>query len=165
MHFLPYDGFLALAQKAAQEAKNLKHSFTTVEMPINLLEVDALTGCAQWAHDNNIIVLSKRPIDGNEGDRKYRLASADMPMDYEQKKELLRPIAQKYQFEKFMDKIDVLKQEIPSFDHYEKLVNNQIVPLLKKIILNPDEKKIFYEFLITYENAVKHFCGKTSMYK
>jgi len=61
IEFLPYEDLLTLAQNAAQEAGNEQHSFTTVELPINILEPEGLK-CAEWVKKNGLRVLSNRPL-------------------------------------------------------------------------------------------------------
>lgn len=60
--FLPYEGLLDYAIAAAEEAGNITHSLAVVEFPANILEVDGLHGCGQWAHDHGLRVLVNRPL-------------------------------------------------------------------------------------------------------
>ena len=46
--YLPYEPLLSFAADAAKELRNKKHSFTSIELPINLLEQEGLE-CAAWA--------------------------------------------------------------------------------------------------------------------
>ena len=75
-HFLPYDWLLEAAEEAAQRAGNAAHSFSTVELPINMLEREGLAGCAAWASGNGIRVLASRPLTAFHPMGTFRLAEA-----------------------------------------------------------------------------------------
>jgi len=55
--FLPYEDLVILAQNAAEEAGNEKHHFTTIQLPINLLEQEGLA-CATWAKKQGLRVIA-----------------------------------------------------------------------------------------------------------
>lgn len=71
--FLPYEELLTLAQNAAKIVGNQKHSFTTIELPINMLETEGLK-CAMWAKKNGLRVLANRPLNAKHLNKMYRLA-------------------------------------------------------------------------------------------
>jgi aryl-alcohol dehydrogenase-like predicted oxidoreductase len=72
-HFLPYDWILDAAQDAAKAAGNAEHSFSTIELPVNLLELRGLVGCARWAHGHGLRVLASRPLTTFHADGTFRL--------------------------------------------------------------------------------------------
>ena len=79
--FLPYEDLITLAQNAAQKAGNATHGFTTVQLPINLLEQEGLK-CARWAKRNGLRVLVNRPLNAQKEHLMYRLADYDPSDSY-----------------------------------------------------------------------------------
>ncbi len=59
--FLPYEDLLTIADRASEDVGNEYHSFTTIELPINMLEREGLK-CASWAKENGLRVLVNRPL-------------------------------------------------------------------------------------------------------
>ena len=80
-YFLPYYDLIALATKAAYEVGNTEHHFTTVQMPINLLERDGLEFAA-WAKANGLRVLVNRPLNATKYNLMFRLESTKEPGGY-----------------------------------------------------------------------------------
>ncbi|HIC43043.1 MAG TPA: aldo/keto reductase, partial [Sulfurimonas sp.] len=81
LFFLPYEDLTALAYKAAIEVGNTSHSFTTVQMPMNLLETEG-AACARWAKENGLRVLVNRPLNATKDNLMFRLASGTEPKEY-----------------------------------------------------------------------------------
>ena len=79
--FLPYEDLITLADRAAVVAGNDKHHFTTVELPINMLETQGLK-CATWAKENGLRVLVNRPLNAQKGGLTFRLADYDESHEY-----------------------------------------------------------------------------------
>ena len=51
--FLPYEDLITLADTASEIVGNDTHSFTTIELPINMLETEGLK-CASWAKEMDL---------------------------------------------------------------------------------------------------------------
>jgi len=160
--FLPHDGLLDLAKKAAEEAQTHHHSFTTLQMPGNLLEQEALRGCAQWAHKNSVRVLINRPLNAFDDEGMWRLASEDKPEEYDSLLAQMKLIAEQHHFLPFLEELDVMKAELPSIGHYEFLLNNQIAPLVHKLLLTTNQQHIVHDFIECYERMVKHHCAQNT---
>ena len=79
--FLPYKDLITLAQNAAKYVGNAQHSFTTIQLPLNLLEQEGVP-CAKWAKSRGLRVLVNRPLNAQMGSKMYRLADYDEPRDY-----------------------------------------------------------------------------------
>ncbi len=82
--FLPYEPLIELAETAAEKAGRDRHSFSTVQMPGNLLETVGLETCAVWAKRNGLKVLINRPLNAFNDDGGFRLASYRGPEDYDE---------------------------------------------------------------------------------
>ena len=59
--FMPYEDLITIADKASEDVGNETHNFTTIQLPINILEREGLK-CASWARDNGLRVLANRPL-------------------------------------------------------------------------------------------------------
>jgi len=79
--FLPYEDLITLAENASSNVGNEKHSFTTIELPINILEQEGLK-CAAWAKKNGIRILANRPLNAQYNNLMYRLAEYDESQEY-----------------------------------------------------------------------------------
>ena len=168
--FLPYEDILTLAQRAAQSVGNTTHSFSTIELPINLLERDGLK-CASWAKENGLRVLANRPLNAQYNDMMYRLA------DYEQSQEYyhhlnelmevcdndnLRPLYN------LLEQLDENKHKYGWIGDYDSFLYSQIIPHIKKSLENLDEQNIetmfnFIDmFLKEYRGMVLNECSKST---
>ena len=79
--FLPYEDLITIADRASEDMGNDTHSFTTIELPINLLGREGLK-CASWAKENGLRVLVNRPLNAEHEELMYRLADYDESREY-----------------------------------------------------------------------------------
>lgn len=161
LYFIPYQGLMEIAEKAAEKAGNEKHSFTTVEMPGNLLETEGLTGCAKWAHENGLNVLINRPLNAIEGDDIIRLAQYEKPDDYEETYEKIHKIISMNGNDEaiaFLEELHEDRGMIESPGHYDYIRQKEIVPFFKKVMRKPGEEYLnaAAKFMKVYEREVMH---------
>lgn len=168
--FLPYEDLVTLAQKAAKYVGNQKDSFTTIELPINILEREGLK-CASWAKENGLRVLANRPLNAQKENLTYRLA------DYEESKEyfhhlnelldvcdneLLRPLYN------LIEQLDTNKHKYGWIGDYDSFLYSQILPHIKKCIEGLEEEYLetlltyIERFLEEYRNMVLFECSKST---
>ncbi len=166
--FLPYEDLITLAQRAAQFAGNKEHSFTTVELPINILETEGLK-CATWAKKNGLRVLANRPLNAEYNGMMYRLA------DYEESREyyhylndlldvcdndILKPLYN------LIEQLDVNKHKFGWIGDYDGFLYAQILPHIKTTLERLDEEQLesllqyIDIFLIEYRKMVAYECSK-----
>ena len=166
--FIPYEDLLTLADSAADELKNETHSFTTIELPINILEQDGLL-CASWAKENGLRVIANRPLNALHNDLMYRLADYSESHEYYHHlnemldvtdTELLKPL-----FNLF-EQLDISKHKFGWVGDYENFLYTQALPHMQKTLKVVDEKNRdtmlnFIElFLAEYQQMVKYECSK-----
>ena len=166
--FLEYENLLELAHEAALAVGNQKHSFTTIELPINIIEKQGLHATF-WAKENNLRVLSNRPLNAVYNGKMYRLSEYDESRDYYMylnellefcDNELLRPI---------YNLINELDESIHKFEfvgNYDTFIHTQVLPHLQRSLEEIDgetrEKIIAYLdlFLSEYRQMVAYESGK-----
>ncbi|MDY0121998.1 MAG: aldo/keto reductase [Sulfurimonas sp.] len=166
--FLPYEDLLDLAQKASQAVGNAIHHFTTIELPINMLETEGLK-CASWAKENGLRVLANRPLNAQKEQLMYRLADYDESSEYYHHlnelldvcdNDLLRPLYN------LIEQLDDNKHKFGWIGDYEAFLFAQIIPHMKKTLEKVDEANRdtmlhFIElFLTEYKKMVAYECSK-----
>jgi len=171
--FLPYEDLLTLAQDAAKELGNPTHSFTTIELPINLLEREGLK-CASWAKENGLRVLANRPLNAQYENLMFRLADYDESFEYYNyfnelmevcDNELLRPIFT------LLEQLDDNKHKFGWIGDYDSFLFTQIVPHIKSTFEKIDDanrETIFTmidQFLQEYRKMVSYECSRTTKMK
>jgi len=165
--FIPYEDLITLADSASEELKNDTHSFTTIELPINMLEIQGLQ-CASWAKENGLRVISNRPLNALYSNHMYRLADYDESHEYYHHlnemldvtdTDMLRPL-----FTLF-EQLDESKHKFGWIGDYENFLYTQALPHMKKTLevvdaKNRDTMLNFIElFLIEYQQMVKYECS------
>lgn len=166
--FLPYEDLVTLAQNAAQEVGNEKHSFSTVQLPINILEQEGLK-CAKWAKKNGLRVLANRPLNAQKNNLMYRLA------DYEESREyyyylnellqacdndLLQPLYN------LIEQMDTNKHKFGWVGEYDTFLHTQIISHIKEALKNIEPESLdellrFIDlFLQEYRTMVAYECSK-----
>ncbi|NPA66813.1 MAG: aldo/keto reductase [Epsilonproteobacteria bacterium] len=166
--FLEYENLLDLAHEAALAAGNETHSFTTIELPINIIEKQGLH-VTFWAKENNLRVLSNRPLNAVYNGKMYRLSEYDESRDYYMylnellefcDNELLRPV---------YNLINQLDESIHKFEFvgdYDTFIHTQVLPHLQRSLQDIDgdtrEKLIAYLdlFLSEYRQMVEYESGR-----
>ncbi len=166
--FLPYEQLLPLAQKAAKSVGKKQHSFTTVELPINIAEKEGLF-CSFWAQEQGLRVLSNRPLNAYYRGKMYRLAEYDESRDYYMylnellefcDNDLLRPVYN------LIEQLDETKHRFEFVGNYDTFVHTQVLPhlqrSLKEIQGDTREKLITYLelFLTEYREMVAYESGR-----
>jgi aryl-alcohol dehydrogenase-like predicted oxidoreductase len=168
--FLPYVDLITLADRAAEYVGNETHSFTTVELPINILETEGLK-CATWAKDNGLRVLANRPLNAQKDELMYRLADYDeSPEYYHHLNELLEvcdndSLKSLYNL---IEQLDVNKHKFGWIGDYDSFLYAQILPHIKKTLENLDEGYLdtmlqyIDMFLSEYRKMVLYECSKST---
>ncbi|OIP53401.1 MAG: oxidoreductase [Helicobacteraceae bacterium CG2_30_36_10] len=171
--FLPYEDLLTLASDACAEVGNEKHSFSTIELPINLLEQDGLK-CASWAKENGIRVLVNRPLNAQYEGLMYRLADYDESMQYDNHfnelmevsdNKLLRPLFN------LLEQLDDNKHKFGWIGDYDSFLYSQILPHIVKSleVLDEENKETIFSFidlfLQDYRSMVAYECSKNTRVK
>ncbi len=134
--FLPYEDLIILAQKAAYKVGNVKHGFTTIELPINLLEREGLK-CAVWARKNGLRVLSSRPLNAQKNGLMYHLVEYDEPKNYYHTLNELLEICDNKQLNplyNLIEQMDTNKHKFGFIGEYDSFLYTQILPHIKKTI-------------------------------
>ncbi|MDD3817397.1 MAG: aldo/keto reductase [Thiovulaceae bacterium] len=165
--FLPYEDLITLAQNAAQKAGNATHGFTTVQLPINLLEKEGLK-CARWAKRNGLRVLANRPLNAQKEHLMYRLADYD-PSDayYTYLNELLEVCDTPLLKPLFtlIEQLDENKHKFGWIGDYESFLIAQILPSIKNMLQKLEDETIepllgmIDMFLQEYKQTVAHECA------
>ena len=166
--FLPYEDLVTLAEEAAKELRAKKHSFSTIELPINILESEGLA-CAKWAKENGLRVIATRPLNAISNNQVYRLADYDESPEYYHHlnellevtdNELLKPL-----FNLF-EELDASKHKFGWVGDYETFLYTQAIPHMQKILQKLDGTNAqtmlnFIDlFLIEYKKMVEYECAK-----
>lgn len=168
--FLPYEDLVTLAKNAAIEAGNKEHSFSTVQLPINLLEQEGLK-CAAWAKANGLRVLVNRPLNAFTDGLMFRLAEYEEPSDYYTNLNELLEVCDTQTLESLfnlVEQMDANKHKFGWIGDYELFVNTQILPHIKKAIENLDKTLLgalleyVDKFLLSYRDMVAYECSKST---
>lgn len=166
--FLPYEDLITLAQSAAEELKNHKHSFSTVELPVNMLENEGLA-CVKWAKENSLRVIAVRPLNALTNNQVYRLADYDESHEYYHHlnellevtdNEMLKPL-----FNLF-EELDASKHKFGWIGDYETFLYTQAIPHIQKVLqsIDKDNAETMLNFIdlffIEYKKMVDYECAK-----
>ena len=168
--FLPYEDLITLAENAATVAGNERHSFTTIELPINILEREGLK-CASWAKENSLRVLANRPLNAKYENMMFRLADYDESHEYYHHfnelmevcdNDMLRPLYN------LLEQLDASKHKFGWIGDYDTFLFTQIVPHMKKTLEAVDEQNrdtmlnFIDLFLQEYRKMVAYECSKST---
>jgi len=168
--FLPYEDLITLAERAAQYVGNNVHSFTTIELPINILEQEGLK-CASWAKRNGLRVLANRPLNAQKEELTYRLA------DYEESKEYYHHLNELLELcendslrslYNLIEQLDTNKHKFGWIGDYDSFLYAQILPHIKNSLEKLDESLLdtllqYIEmFLSEYRKMVLYECSKST---
>ena len=169
IYFLPYEDLIALASKAAFEVGNESHSFSTLQMPINLLEKEGLT-CAHWAKENGLRVLANRPLNASKDNLMFRLATHEEPREYFG----LLNEAMGFLEEAKADSIFNMIGELDNYKHrfgwigeYQSFLMSKIIPHIRQELMKitddytrENSSKLLMDFFVIYEEMVLYECFK-----
>ncbi len=166
--FLPYEDLITLAQNAAKHAGNDQHHFTTVQLPVNLLESEGFK-CAAWAKDHGLRVLANRPLNAQKANAMYRLADYAEPLEYHYYLNELINICEENALVPLQNLLQELDANVHRFHwigDYEHFYFAQVLPTLQKMIQSIDEglQQSMIDglniFLSEYKKMVQHECAK-----
>lgn len=166
--FLPYEDLVVIAKRAAKEAGVDKHHFTTVQLPINLLETEGLR-CATWAKEQGLRVLANRPFNAEANALLFRLASYEEPHDYfHHLNEVLEMTddASLQSIHNLIAQLDDVKHRFGFVGEYDHFLHVQVIPHLQKALqeVNPAVVELLAEsldlFLQEYAKMVAFECTK-----
>lgn len=166
--FFPYEDLPTLAQRAAEYLGKSEHSFTTIELPINILEQEGLK-CAAWAKRNGLRVLANRALNAQKDELMYRLAEYEESHEYYYylnelldicDTELLKPLAN------LLGQLDENKHKFGWIGDYDSFLYAEILPHIKTSLEALDEESLdamlhsIELFLAEYRKMVAYECSK-----
>jgi len=167
-YFLPYEDLISIADRASEEAGNDTYNLSTIELPINILEVDGLK-CASWAKNNSLRVLSNRPLNAQYNSKMYRLAEYSEPFDYYHNLNELLEICDNDELKilyNLIQELDASKHKFGWIGDYDSFFYTQIIPHIKNVLISFDEKEkesmfIYIDsFFTEYRKMVLFECFK-----
>jgi aryl-alcohol dehydrogenase-like predicted oxidoreductase len=171
IEFLPYEDLLILAKKASETVGNKTHHFTTIELPINLLEREGLK-CAKWAKENGLRVLSNRPLNAKQTDLMFRLADYDESREYYHHFNELLDVSRKNSdlvtLVTLLEQLDDNKHKFGWLGDYDAFLYSQIIPHIKNSLekLDENDREIMLNFidlfLQEYRKMVAYECSKNT---
>lgn len=171
LHFLPYKALVTLAKSASKFAKSEAHHFTTVQLPINLLEQEGLK-CAAWAKEVGLEVIANRPLNASKAGLMYRLASYRRPTDYEgtlnETLNLFEQIDQNA-ISNMLQELDAHVHKFAWMGDYESFLVSQVFPLLQNAFQSiaeedqPQCAAVIEHFFEQYQKMVAFECSKTTL--
>jgi aryl-alcohol dehydrogenase-like predicted oxidoreductase len=168
--FLPYEDLLTLAQNAADAVGNLQHSFTTIQLPINILEQEGLK-CAAWAKKSGLRVLANRPLNARYEHQMYRLAEYDESKDYYHHLNELLEVCDNDTLRlmfNLLEEFDSSKHKFGWIGDFDQFLYGQILPHFKTVLENVEEenREVLLNFIdmffIEYRKMVAYECAKNT---
>ncbi len=169
LYFLPYFDLVSLAQKAALEMGNAYHHFTTLQMPINLLEKEGLV-CARWAHENGLRVLANRPLNASKDNLMFRLASHKEPGDYYAHLNEALGFLEDAKVESIFNlisELDNYKHRFGWIGEYQAFLMTKIIPHIRQELVKIEDdyvrenvSTLLMDFFVVYEDMVLYECSK-----
>ena len=166
--FLPYEDLVDIANLSAKDAGNKKHSFSTIEFPLNIVEQNGLR-CASWAKNNNLRVLTSRSLNTILNNKVYRLAEYYENDEYYHNlnellevcdNETLKPLYSLF------DELDTSKHKFGSVEDYDRFLYTQAIQHIKNIValLEEDAQEtlltLIDNFLNSYRDMVAYECSQ-----
>jgi len=167
LEFLPYEDLLTLASRAAEAVGKSEHSFSTIELPINLLEQEGLK-CAKWAKANGLRVLTNRPLNAQRNNLMFRLADYESPREYEYYLNELLEISDDEQLRplyNLIEQMDMNKHKFGWIGEYDTFLATQIMPHIRKALEKIDNSvledllRLIEQFLNEYRKVVAYECS------
>jgi len=169
LYFLPYENLSSLASKAAAEVGNSFHSFSTIQMPMNLLEKEG-EDCARWAKENGLRVLVNRPLNASKDNLMFRLASGAEPKEYFALLNEAMDFLEKAQADSIFNiigELDNYKHRFGWVGEYQSFLMSKILPHIRTELTKINDEytrenitKLLMDFLVSYEEMVLYECSK-----
>ena len=168
--FLPYEDLITLADTASQVVGNDTHSFTTIELPMNLLERDGIK-CASWAKENGLRVLVNRPLNAQKEEFMFRLADYDESKEYYHHFNELMEVSGSEALEPLhtlLEQLDDNKHKFGFIGDYDSFLYSQIIPHIRKTldVIDEENRDTMFRyidlFLQEYRKMVAYECSKST---
>ncbi len=168
--FLPYEDLITLADRASESVGNDTHSFTTIQLPINILETEGLK-CASWAKSNGLRVLVNRPLNAQKDGQMFRLADYDESREYYHHLNELLDVCDNDELKpvyNLLEQLDENKHKFGWIGDFDSFLYAQILPHIKSALENMDEEnletmlKYIDMFFIEYRKMVSFECSKNT---
>jgi len=168
--FLPYEDLITIADRASEDMGNDTHSFTTIELPINLLEREGLK-CASWAKENGLRVLVNRPLNAEHEELMYRLADYDESREYYHHLNEILEVCDNDKLKalyNLFEELDATKHKFGWIGDYDSFFYAQIIPHIRTSIEKIDDKNrevilnFIDMFFVEYRKMVLHECSKNT---
>ncbi|NOQ32032.1 MAG: aldo/keto reductase [Helicobacteraceae bacterium] len=165
--FFSYEDLLFIAQKAASSINVDKHNFTTIELPINIIEQNGLK-CAEWAKKNNLRVLSNRALIVVNNSEKYTLAEYDEPRDYFYTLNEILSLCEIDELESLynlIEGLDVNRHKFETSNDYDAFLISQIIPHIRLVLekIDPSMRELLSTslnlFLLSLAKMVTYECS------
>ncbi|MDD2904851.1 MAG: aldo/keto reductase [Sulfurimonas sp.] len=165
--FLPYEDLITLAQNAADFVGNVQHSFTTIELPINILEQEGLK-CASWAKKNGLRVLANRPLNAHYNGKMYRLAEYDESYQYYHHLNELLEICDNDVLRtmyNILEELDASKHKFGWVGDFDQFLYAEILPHIKNTleVLDEANQEVMLNFIdlffVEYRKMVAYECS------
>lgn len=170
LEFLPYEDLVTLAKKAAKESGNEQHSFSTIELPINMLEREGLKA-ASWAKKNGLRILVNRPLNAELDGNMYRLAQYNEPSEYFHHLNEISDFCESINLNEVNNlilQLDENRHKYSWIGDYEAFLYGQIVPHIQKSLQKYEENdrieiaKQLNQFLESYSKMVAFELGEAT---
>ncbi|MEN8302798.1 MAG: aldo/keto reductase [Campylobacterota bacterium] len=168
--FLPYEDLITLADRASEAVGNDTHSFTTIQLPINILETEGLK-CASWAKANGLRVLVNRPLNALQDGNMFRLADYDESSAYYHHLNELLDVCDNDELKpiyNLLEQLDENKHKFGWIGDFDSFLYGQILPHIKNSLESMDEEnletmlKYIDMFFIEYRKMVAYECSKNT---
>ena len=166
--FLPYEDLLTLADRASEKVGNETCAFTTIELPINILEPEGLK-CASWAKSNGLRVLANRPLNAQKDGQTYRLADYEESAEYYHHLNELLEVCDNDELKSLynlFEELDANKHKFGWIGDFDSFLYGEILPHIKNSLEKFDEQnletmlKYIDMFFVEYRKMVAHECSK-----
>ncbi len=166
--FLPYEDLVTLADQAAQSVGNEYYNFTTIELPINILETQGLR-CASWAKSNGLRVLVNRPLNALKDGQMFRLADYDESREYYHHLNELLELCDNKELKPIYNLLKELEENKHKFDwigSFDTFLYAHVLPHIKDSLEKLEEQylenmlKYIDMFFTEYRKMVANECCK-----
>lgn len=168
--FLPYEDLITLADRASESVGNDTHNFSTIQLPINILEREGLK-CASWAKENGLRILVNRPLNAQKDGHMYRLADYDESSEYYHHLNELLDVCDSDELKpiyNLLEQLDENKHKFGWIGDFDSFLYAQILPHIKSSLENMDGEnletmlKYIDMFFIEYRKMVAYECSKNT---
>ena len=159
IHFLPYKILLELADLARLEIGLERSHFSTIELPLNILEKSG-EKCINWCKSKGLEVIVNRALNANYNGLMYRLADGEESIDYytvfNQLLEALETLGLE-SISNLINELDGSKHRFGWIGDFDTFFNTKVVGHFSKALQNIDQHNadIIIELLDQYTKAYK----------